>query len=108
MGIWRYAGDGRGSTAAQRGSDMAQPRGTHVPVLLARCLDLLTPALNRPGAPPVHVDATLGLGGHAEAVLQRHPRAILIGLDRDTEALNHARHRLAAYADRVHLVHAPR
>ena len=48
-------------------------RGTHVPVLLERCLELLAPRA-RPGpAPPVHVDATLGLGGHAEAVLAAHP-----------------------------------
>jgi 16S rRNA (cytosine1402-N4)-methyltransferase len=83
---------------------MLQPRGTHVPVLLNRCLDLLAPALARPGAR--HVDATLGLGGHAEAVLQRHPDVVLIGLDRDPEALAHATQRLAAYADRVHLIHA--
>jgi len=83
---------------------MAAGRGKHVPVLLERCLELLAPALNRPGA--VHVDATLGLGGHAEAVLQAHPETVLIGLDRDTEALAHSRERLAAYANRVHLVHA--
>jgi len=88
---------------------MQQPRGTHVPVLLERCLELLAPALDRPGAhgaSTTHVDATLGLGGHAEAVLQRYPGVELIGLDRDTEALAHAEHRLAAYADRVRLVHA--
>ena len=83
---------------------MGEPRGTHVPVLLERCLELLAPALDRPH--PVHVDATLGLGGHAEAVLERFPAAVLIGLDRDPEALAHARHRLARFADRVHLVHA--
>src|SRR5215217_1646211 len=86
------------------GVDMQQPRGKHVPVLLDRCLDLLAPALTRRGAR--HVDATLGLGGHAEAVLQRHPHIVLIGLDRDTEALALATRRLAAYADRVHLIHA--
>ncbi|WP_034594096.1 16S rRNA (cytosine(1402)-N(4))-methyltransferase RsmH, partial [Hamadaea tsunoensis] len=89
---------------------MPEPRGAHVPVLLERCLDLIAPALDRQVTPPgrstVHVDATLGLGGHAEAVLARHPNTILIGLDRDTEALAHAGHRLAAYADRIHLVHA--
>jgi 16S rRNA (cytosine1402-N4)-methyltransferase len=52
------------------------------------------------------VDATLGLGGHAEAVLAAHPRLVLIGLDRDTQALARSTERLAAYADRVHLVHA--
>ncbi|SCL18434.1 16S rRNA (cytosine1402-N4)-methyltransferase [Micromonospora pallida] len=84
---------------------MGELRGTHVPVLLERCLELLAPALDRPGS-TVHVDATLGLGGHAEAVLEAHPRTTLIGLDRDTEALAHARARLARFADRVHLVHA--
>ncbi|MFB9357189.1 16S rRNA (cytosine(1402)-N(4))-methyltransferase RsmH [Actinoplanes nipponensis] len=83
---------------------MGELRGTHVPVLLERCLELLAPALAAPGA--VHVDFTLGLGGHAEAVLERHPGVVLIGLDRDTEALAHSRRRLARFADRTHLVHA--
>jgi 16S rRNA (cytosine1402-N4)-methyltransferase len=52
------------------------------------------------------VDATLGLGGHAEAVLQACPNTTLIGLDRDTEALTYSTRRLAAFADRIHLVHA--
>jgi 16S rRNA (cytosine1402-N4)-methyltransferase len=82
---------------------MGELRGTHVPVLLERCLELLAPALALPGA--VHVDFTLGLGGHAEAVLERHPDVVLIGLDRDTEALAHSRQRLARFADRTHLVH---
>jgi 16S rRNA (cytosine1402-N4)-methyltransferase len=86
------------------GVDMGELRGTHVPVLLERCLELLAPALDLPGA--VHVDFTLGLGGHAEAVLERHPDVVLIGLDRDTEALEHSRRRLARFGDRVHLVHA--
>ncbi|GHJ44960.1 ribosomal RNA small subunit methyltransferase H [Catellatospora sp. TT07R-123] len=89
---------------------MAEPRGVHVPVLLDRCLQLLAPALDRPGRGPegrtVYVDGTLGLAGHAEAVLTAHPNTLLVGLDRDTEALAHARHRLAPFADRTHLVHA--
>ncbi|GIF76899.1 16S rRNA (cytosine(1402)-N(4))-methyltransferase RsmH [Asanoa siamensis] len=87
---------------------MQEPRGTHVPVLLERTLGLLAPALARPArqGPRVHVDATLGLGGHAEAVLAAHPDVVLIGLDRDTEALAASRQRLARYDDRVHLVHA--
>ena len=84
---------------------MGELRGTHVPVLLDRCLDLLGPALDRPDA-TVHVDFTLGLGGHAEAVLDAHPRAVLVGLDRDGEALAHSRARLARFAGRTHLVHA--
>ncbi|WP_111648769.1 16S rRNA (cytosine(1402)-N(4))-methyltransferase RsmH [Actinoplanes lutulentus] len=86
------------------GVNMGEPRGTHVPVLLERCLELLAPGLTLPGA--VHVDFTLGLGGHAEAVLERFPDVVLIGLDRDTEALAHARHRLIRFGDRTHLVHA--
>ncbi|MFB9239608.1 16S rRNA (cytosine(1402)-N(4))-methyltransferase RsmH [Plantactinospora siamensis] len=87
------------------GVEMGELRGTHVPVLLERCLELLAPALSRPGR-TVHVDATLGLGGHAEAVLAAHPETVLVGLDRDPEALAHARARLDRFADRVHLVHA--
>ena len=41
----------------------------HVPVMLHRCLDLLAPALESPS--PVVVDATLGMGGHTEAILTR-------------------------------------
>ncbi|CAN5605879.1 16S rRNA (cytosine(1402)-N(4))-methyltransferase RsmH [soil metagenome] len=76
----------------------------HVPVLLERVLDLLAPALSVPGA--VVVDATLGLGGHSEAMLAAHPGLRLIGLDRDPEALARSARRLAPYADRVDLVHA--
>jgi 16S rRNA (cytosine1402-N4)-methyltransferase len=75
----------------------------HVPVLLDRCLDLLAPALTAPDA--VLVDCTLGMGGHAEAVLQRTP-ARVVGLDRDQEALRRSAERLGPYAERVTLVHA--
>jgi 16S rRNA (cytosine1402-N4)-methyltransferase len=84
---------------------MGNHRGTHLPVLLERCLQLLAPAL-RAVPEPVHVDATVGLGGHAAAVLEAHPGLTLIGLDRDPDAIAHARHRLAGYAPRVHLVQA--
>jgi 16S rRNA (cytosine1402-N4)-methyltransferase len=92
-----------------QGVEMGEPSGTHVPVLLERCLELLAPALDAPagaGRDAVHLDATLGLGGHAEAVLAAHPRLVLVGLDRDAEALARARQRLHPYADRIHLVHA--
>lgn len=82
-----------------------QPGG-HVPVLLERCLELLAPSLVTPHRNAVYVDATLGLGGHAEAVLAANPRLVLIGLDRDTQALAQSAERLARYADRTHLVHA--
>ncbi len=76
----------------------------HQPVLRERVVDVLAPALTEPGA--TYVDGTLGLGGHAEAVLQRCPQARLVGIDRDVRALELARGRLARYADRVTLVHA--
>ncbi|MFE9793361.1 16S rRNA (cytosine(1402)-N(4))-methyltransferase RsmH [Streptomyces goshikiensis] len=72
--------------------------------MLQRCLDLLAPALQKPGA--VVVDCTLGLGGHSEALLTRFPEAHLIGLDRDKEALRLSGERLAPFGDRVTLVHA--
>ncbi|HCJ49515.1 MAG TPA: 16S rRNA (cytosine(1402)-N(4))-methyltransferase [Microbacterium sp.] len=75
----------------------------HTPVLLDRCVDLLAPALQREGA--VFVDATEGMGGHSEALLERFPEAHLIGLDRDTDALRIAGERLARFGDRVTLVH---
>jgi 16S rRNA (cytosine1402-N4)-methyltransferase len=75
----------------------------HVPVLLERTLELLAPALDRPGA--VLTDATLGLGGHAEAFLDRFPDLVFVGLDRDPEALRLSAERLAPYGSRVHLVH---
>ena len=76
----------------------------HVPVLLPRVAELLDPALR--DRPAVLVDATLGLGGHAAALLAAHPRLTLVGLDRDPQALALAGRRLVAFADRTHLVHA--
>jgi 16S rRNA (cytosine1402-N4)-methyltransferase len=81
-----------------------QPGTEHVPVLLQRCLELLAPALDRDH--PVHVDATVGLGGHADAVLNAYPRVHLVGLDRDPDALALSRRRLARFGDRVRLEHA--
>jgi 16S rRNA (cytosine1402-N4)-methyltransferase len=80
----------------------------HVPVLLERCVELLTPALTRShadGSGAVLVDATLGAGGHAERFLTELPGLRLIGLDRDPSALDIARTRLAPFADRITLVH---
>jgi 16S rRNA (cytosine1402-N4)-methyltransferase len=79
-------------------------RATHVPVLLDRVLALLAPALA--DKPAVAVDATLGLGGHAEELLAAHPQLVLVGLDRDPAALARSRDRLAPFAERIHLVHA--
>lgn len=76
----------------------------HVPVMLDEVLELLAPALSQPGA--IHVDGTLGMGGHAEAVLEADPQVRLVGIDRDPEALRLAGERLARFGERATLVHA--
>ena len=86
-----------------QGHDDSAEQPAHVPVLLDRCVGLLAPALT--SAETVVVDCTLGMGGHAEALLARTP-ARLVGLDRDPEALRRSGRRLAPFGDRVTLVHA--
>ncbi|MGZ4454495.1 MAG: 16S rRNA (cytosine(1402)-N(4))-methyltransferase RsmH [Nocardioides sp.] len=81
---------------------MSSPR--HVPVLLDRVVALLAPALGHDGA--TMIDATLGLGGHSEAVLTRLPGSRVIGVDRDPAALAMATERLAPFGDRFVGVHA--
>lgn len=79
----------------------------HVPVLLDRCVELLTPALTRrapDGAGAVFVDATLGAGGHTERFLTDLPGLRVVGLDRDPTALAIAAERLARFGDRVRFV----
>ncbi len=71
----------------------------HIPVLLEETFELLAPALGGPGS--LIVDCTLGLGGHAEAFLERLPQTRLVGIDRDARALELSRRRLARFGDRV-------
>ncbi|HEY7989535.1 MAG TPA: 16S rRNA (cytosine(1402)-N(4))-methyltransferase RsmH [Lapillicoccus sp.] len=81
-----------------------EPAQRHRPVLRDRVVELLEPALAEPGS--VCVDGTLGMGGHAEGILERCPEARVVGIDRDQQALDLAGQRLAPYADRITLVHA--
>ena len=76
----------------------------HDPVMCDRVVELLSPALSLPGA--VYIDCTLGLGGHALAVLEAFPAVRLVGIDRDPDALAVARERLASHAERTTLVRA--
>ena len=90
--------------APQSPSPQVQSQYPHQPVLLDECLANLGPG-GEPGA--TVVDGTVGTGGHAEAILARTaPDGRLIGFDRDEEALRVARRRLAAFGERVSLVHA--
>lgn len=74
---------------------------SHVPVLLPRVLELFEPVLS--GHPAVLVDATVGLGGHAAALLAAYPGLTLIGIDRDPQALDVAARRLTAFGARAAL-----
>lgn len=72
----------------------------HDPVLLQEILDHLRP----PREDATFVDATVGLGGHSEALLRLHPRLRLVAIDRDPEALERSRARLSPFAGRVTFV----
>jgi 16S rRNA (cytosine1402-N4)-methyltransferase len=97
-------GSNSGEHRSRKAGDMGH---SHVPVLLDRCVELLTPALTRlhaDGEGAVLIDATLGAGGHAERFLTELPGLRLIGLDRDPDALWIAGERLSQFGDRVMLV----
>jgi 16S rRNA (cytosine1402-N4)-methyltransferase len=82
----------------------SRPTGptTHTPVMLDTVIEVLDPS--RGG---VYVDATVGGGGHAEALLKAGPDIHLIAIDRDSAALERTKLRLAEFGDRVTYVHAP-
>lgn len=73
----------------------------HRPVLLRETIELLE--ARRGG---LFVDGTLGLGGHSEAILEASPKTRVVGIDRDTEALELARERLARFGPRFRAFHA--
>src|SRR4051795_4523393 len=116
MGIWPKKPPSRNHFRHSRKDegmtdpDQAKPTSErHVPVLKDRCINLLAPgfdAARSRGETPVVVDATLGMGGHSEALLQRFGDLHLVGIDRDEEALALAGERLAPFAARTDLVHA--
>jgi 16S rRNA (cytosine1402-N4)-methyltransferase len=77
----------------------------HISVMRDTCIELLTPAINK-SETPVVVDATLGLGGHSEALLESNSNLVLIGIDRDLDAIVKAKARLAKFENRTNFSHA--
>jgi 16S rRNA (cytosine1402-N4)-methyltransferase len=81
----------------------SSPDASHLPVLLEEAMSFLCPRDSG-----IYCDATVGLGGHARATIERSaPHGRVIGIDRDAEVLKLANENLAPYGDRVRLVHAP-
>lgn len=70
-------------------------------MLLAETVELLAPENGG-----IFVDATLGLGGHTEAILNASPNAKVIGIDQDTEAIAYAKKRLEKFGARFEVYHA--
>jgi 16S rRNA (cytosine1402-N4)-methyltransferase len=74
----------------------------HEPVMEAEVVALFAPV-----PPGVVIDATVGAGGHARALLEAHPHLRVLGIDRDPEAVRAARDTLARFGDRATVRHAP-
>ncbi|MBI5415183.1 MAG: 16S rRNA (cytosine(1402)-N(4))-methyltransferase RsmH [Candidatus Omnitrophica bacterium] len=75
-------------------------KNNHIPVMPQEVLEYLRPREN-----DVIVDCTMGLGGHALAILQKiGPHGRLIGIDRDAQSLKMVRERLMPYLDQCHFV----
>ncbi len=72
----------------------------HIPVMRDRCVELLSGS-----SKGVIIDATLGLGGHSEAILEANPELVVAGIDRDDRAITLGSERLARFGDRFHAFH---
>jgi 16S rRNA (cytosine1402-N4)-methyltransferase len=80
---------------------LGNPEAEHVPVMLNEVLELLQ---CKPGG--IYVDATVGLGGHAQAILGKIlPGGLLVGIDRDKESLEKANARLKRFSANYRLFH---
>lgn len=83
------------------GEEIDVPGFVHETVMRAEVVAALAPSRG------VYVDATVGGGGHTEGILEAHPEARVVALDRDDAALEAARERLAPFGDRVTFVKTP-
>jgi 16S rRNA (cytosine1402-N4)-methyltransferase len=73
----------------------------HQPVLLDETLDLLNASSGG-----LFIDATLGLGGHSEAILEASTDTVVIGIDQDEDALRRAKQRLSRFDSRISFIHS--
>jgi 16S rRNA (cytosine1402-N4)-methyltransferase len=73
----------------------------HASVLVNEAIRLLD--VTRGG---LFVDATLGLGGHAETILRSADTTSVLGIDQDPDAIELARNRLSTFGDRMRIVHS--
>lgn len=78
-----------------------KPENLHKSVLLAETVELLNPQTCE-----IFIDATLGLGGHTEAILLANDKTKVIGIDQDLEAIKLADKRLERFGERIKIVHA--
>ena len=86
----------------ETGDDGCSASSVHLPVMAAEVLQWL-----RPQSGGIYVDCTVGYCGHALAILSScQPDGILLGIDRDLQAINSCRERLRAFGDRALLVKA--
>ncbi len=77
------------------------PENRHITVLREEAVDLLAPEKGS-----IYVDATLGLGGHTQLILERNPAATVIGIDQDADAISLAKERLKEYGTRIRFGHS--
>lgn len=87
----------------EKEKSLSETASRHTPVMVDRCVELLSPALT--GQNAIVIDATLGMGGHSEALLRAMPGISVIGIDRDRDAIALASARLAFAGDRFIAFH---